>query len=124
MHNLLLEGALGMGEGLGGAAELHVAADVVAAGAAQLAALAGLADLEGDAVADAQRRDGRAHGRDQAGRLVAQRERLPHHNVPVAEVVVVVQVRAAEPRRLDGHAHVVRARRGQFPLFLAGGGRG
>lgn len=48
----LLQGTLKMREGLSGAAEVHTAADVIAAGETQLALLAGQADLEGDAVAD------------------------------------------------------------------------
>ena len=118
MGNLLLQGALGMGVGLGGAPELHLPADVVAALAAQLARLAGLADLEGHAVARLQRGDGRAHGGDDAGRLVAQRQGLPHEDVAVAEVAEVVQVRAAEAGRLDGHLDMVGAERGQHSFFL------
>lgn len=101
--DLLLEGALGVGEALCRGAEGHGAADVVAALGAQLALAAGEADLEGDVVAGLEPRHARAHGRHGAGGLVAQGHGLAHLDVAVAVVAVVVQVGAAEARRLDGH---------------------
>lgn len=68
----LLKRALGMRERLCGAAELHALADVVAARGAELAGLAGLADLEGDMVADGEVRDVRGDGGDDAAGLVAE----------------------------------------------------
>ena len=101
--DLLLEGALGVGEGLGRGAEGHLPADVVAALGAQLALAAGEADLEGDVVARFQSCHARAHRRHGPRRLVAQGHGLPHLDVAVAVVAVVVQVGAAETRRLDCH---------------------
>lgn len=94
--DLLLQGALGVGEGLGRTSELHAAADVVASGLAVLAGLAGLADLESDAVAGGQVSDAITDSDDGAAGLVAQSERLTDDDVAVAVVVVVVQVGAAE----------------------------
>ena len=101
--DLLLEGALGVGEALCRGAEGHLPADVVAALAAQLALAAGQADLEGDVVAGLEVRHARAHGCHGAGRLVAQGHGLAHLDVAVAVVAVVVQVGAAEACRLDCH---------------------
>jgi hypothetical protein len=49
---------------------------------------------------------------------VAQRQGLAHQDVAVAEVAKVVQVRAAEPGRLDGYLDVVGAEGGQLTSFL------
>lgn len=113
----LLQRALGMGEDLGRAAEAEGAADVVSPAAAVLAALARQADLEGDAVAGREARDGRADGDDGAARLVAQRQRLAHAHVAIAEVVEVVQVGAAEARRPHRDLHLVGAGRRQRALL-------
>ena len=118
MGDGLLESALGVGEGLGGAAEPHLAADVVAALEAERALAARLADLEGDLVADLEACDARADGGHDARRLVAERQGLPHQDVAVAEVVEVVQVRAAETRSLDGDLDLVGGGRGQLAFFL------
>ncbi len=80
MVDAVLQGALGVREGLGGAAERHARADAVAA-----------ASVPGGTPGP--------HRRHHARRLVAQRQRLPHRDVPVPVVPVVVQVRAAEARR-------------------------
>ena len=118
MGDSLLEGALGVGEGLGGAAEPHLAADVVAALEAEGALAARLADLEGDLVADLEGRDARADGGHDARRLVAERQGLPHQDVAVAEVVEVVQVRAAETRGLDGDLDLVGGGGRELAIFL------
>jgi hypothetical protein len=110
-----------MGVGLGGAPELHLSADVVPALLAELARFAGLADLEGYVVARPKRSDAGAHRGDDAGGLMAQRQGLAHQDVAVAEVTKVVQVRAAQARRLDGYLDVVGIERGQDPFFLCKG---
>lgn len=97
LHHHLLQRPLRVrGPALGRAAKLHAAADVVAAGGAELARAARQADLERDAVAGGERRDRGPDGLHDAGGLVAEGERLEHEDVAVAEVVVVVQVGAAE----------------------------
>jgi hypothetical protein len=88
----MLERALGMGEGLRRAAELHLPANVVPALQAELTALARLAHLEGHAITNLQRGDAGSDGSDNPGRFVAQSDRLPHQNVSVAVVVEVMQV--------------------------------
>lgn len=118
--DLLLEGALGVGEALCRGAEGHGAADVVAALGAQLALAAGEADLEGDVVAGLQVGHGRAHGGDGAGGLVAQGHGLAHLDVAVAVVAVVVQVGAAEARRLDCHQDFGGLEDRDGALFLGG----
>lgn len=119
----LLQGALGVGEGLGGTAEGHGAADVVAALAAQLARLAREADLEGDVVAGLQQvrlSHSGADGRDDAGRLVAQGQGLFDEDVAVAVVAEVVQVGTAEAGGLDGDEDVVGGEIGEGSFFLLG----
>ena len=49
---------------------------------------------------------------------MAQSQGLPHQDVAVAEVAKVVQVRAAEAGRLDGHLDIVGAERGKDSFFL------
>lgn len=123
--DLLLEGALGVGEALCRGAEGHLPADVVAALLAQLALAAGQADLEGHVVAGPEVCHGRAHRRHGPRRLVAQGHGLPHLDVAVAVVAVVVQVRAAEAGRLDGHQDLGGLEVWEGALFLAwvlGGG--
>lgn len=116
--DLLLEGALGVGEALCRGAEGHLPADVVAALGAQLALAAGQADLEGHVVAGLEVCHRRADGGDGAGRLVAQGHGLTHLDVAVAVVAVVVQVGAAEAGRLDGHQDFVRLEVWEGALFL------
>lgn len=91
----------------GGAAEAHVAADVVPADVAEGAPAAGQANLEGDAVAGPEALGVGPGGDHDAARLVAQRQRLLHQDVAVAVVREVVQVRAAQARRLDGDVDLV-----------------
>lgn len=104
MDDGVLEGALGVGKRFGRGAEGHGAADVVAAAGAEGAGGAGLADLEGDAVAwlEGGWRDAAADGGDDAGGFVAEGEGLAHEDVAVAVVRVVVQVGAAEAGGFDG----------------------
>ncbi len=107
-----------MGVCLGRAPEFHVPADIVPTPAAQLAAVAGLADLEGHMVAWLERRDVGAHGGDYAGGFMAKCQGLLHQDVAIAEVAKVVQVRAAQAGGLDGYLDVVGAEGRQSPLFL------
>lgn len=83
---------------LRGTAKPHALADVVAALEAALALLAGQPHFQGHAVADAEVRGGDfgAYAHDYAGGLVAEGERFATYDVAVAEVLVVVQVGAAE----------------------------
>lgn len=118
MVHALLQRALRMGKRLGRAAKLHTAADVVAAGRAVLAVLAGQADFERDAVASGEVLDISADGDDGAAGLVAEGEGLAHENVAVAVVVEVVQVGAAEAGGLDGDLDVVGRGGGEIALFL------
>jgi hypothetical protein len=86
------EGAVEMGEELGAAAELHVRADVVAAGAAEGAGAAGEADFEGDTVADLQACHVWSDGCDGARGFVAEAHGLAHDEVAIAAMIVVVKV--------------------------------
>ena len=79
-----------MGESLGGAAKLHLPANVVAAQLAELAAAAGLADLEGDVITYGKGRYRRPDGGHHAGGLVAQCKWLLNQDVPIPVVVEVV----------------------------------
>ncbi|KAI9163627.1 sorbitol dehydrogenase [Paramyrothecium foliicola] len=114
----LLQGALRVGEGLGRAAELHAPADVVPRLGAELARLARLADLEGDAVAGGEVGDAGADGDNGAAGLVAEGEGLADEDVAVAVVVEVVQVRAAEAGGLNGDLDLVGRGGGKLTLFL------
>lgn len=116
----LLEGTLGMRKGLCRGAEIHGAADVVAALGAVLAVLAGEADLEGDAVSGAQVGDGIADGDDGAAGLMAEGQRFADDDVAVAVVVEVVQVGAAEAGGLDGDLDLVAGRGGEVAVLLGG----
>ena len=81
---------------LGRAAKLHATADVVPPRGAELARAARQADLEGDTVAGGEAGDVGPDGLDDAGGFVAERQGLEDLDVAVAEVVVVVQIGAAE----------------------------
>lgn len=116
--DLLLQRSLGMGVCLGGATELHAAADVVTALSAVLAVLAGEADLEGDAVTSNEVGDGRTDCDDGATGLVAQGQGLADDDVAVAEVVEVVQVGATEAGGLDGDLDLIAGGRGKLSLLL------
>jgi hypothetical protein len=118
--DLLLKSALGMRVGLCRGAELHGAADVVAAGGAVLAALARKADLEGDAVTGGEVGHGRADSDDGAGGLVAEGQGLADDDVAVAEVVEVVKVGAAEAGSLDGDLDLIARGGGEVTLLLGG----
>lgn len=107
MVDSLLQRALGMGKGLGGAAKLHAAANVVAAAGAVLAVFAGQADLERDAVARLEIGHIGTGSDDGAAGLVAEGEGLADNDVAVAVVVKVVQVGAAETGGLDGDLDLV-----------------
>ena len=96
-----------MGEEPGRGAELHLSADVIAAAVAELALLAWDPRLERHAVADPERRDGRADGRDDSGRLVAEREGLSRQDISVPVVVEVVQVGTAEARGFHRNLGIV-----------------
>ncbi|EAU39285.1 sorbitol dehydrogenase [Aspergillus terreus NIH2624] len=88
----LHQGAVKMREDLRAAAELHVRADVVAAGLAVGAGATGQADLQSDAIAGLEAGDVGAYGGDDAGGLMAQTHGLAHDKVAIAAVRVVVQV--------------------------------
>lgn len=116
--DLLLQRSLGMRVCLGGAAELHATADVVAALSAVLAVLAGEADLEGDAVTSDEVGDGRTDSDDGAAGLVAQGQGLADDDVAVAEVVKIVQVGTTEAGGLDGDLDLIAGGRGKLSLLL------
>lgn len=107
-----------MRDRLGRTAELHAAADIVPPLVAVLAALAGKANLEGDAVAGPQGGDAIAGGEDGAAGLVAEGEGFADEDVAVAEVVEVVQVGAAEAGGLYGDLDFVAGRGGEVSCFL------
>lgn len=58
-------------------------------------------------IADTKVRDGRAERGHHTSRLVAHAQRLAHHDIAVAAVVVVVQIRAAETGAADGDLQFV-----------------
>ena len=90
----VLEGAVCVGEGLGGGAEAHGLAEVVAALGAEGAGVAHDAGLDGDALADDEALDAGADGGDDACGLVAEDERGLDGKVAVAPVYVVVNWRS------------------------------
>lgn len=121
LHHHLLQRPLRVRRpALGRAAKLHAAADVVAPRAAELARAARQADLERDAVAGGERRDLGPDGLHDAGGLVAEGQRLEHEDVAVAEVVVVVQVGAAEAGGGDLDEDGGGGERGDGAGFLGG----
>lgn len=81
-----------MRERLGRAPEFHLRADVVPSGEAERTLLAGLADLEGYMVTDLERGNVGAYRIDDPRGLMAQREGFADEDVPVPEMVEVVQV--------------------------------
>jgi len=91
VDDTVLQRPLRMRHCLGGAAELHFAADVVPARIAERARSAGEADFEGNAVAHLEG-GGRAGSDNDTARFVTQRQRLAHDDVPVPVVSEVVQV--------------------------------
>lgn len=120
----LLQRALEVRDGLGRAAEAHASANVVTALAAVFAALAGQADLNGNAVPRTQVRDCGARCDDSTAGLVAEGQGLTDEDVAIPEVVEVVQVGAAEAGGLDGNLHLVGSGRGEVSFLeteLAGG---
>lgn len=94
--NLLLQRSLHVRKRLGRAAKFHAFADVVSADLAVVASLARQANLERDAIAGLEVRDGGSHSDDCAAGFVAKRQRLADEDIAIAVVVVVVQIRAAE----------------------------
>lgn len=122
MRDRVLQGALGVREGLGRRPERHGLADVVAALGAERAGAAGQADLERDGVAGREVGDGGADGGHGAGGFVAEGEGLADLDVAVAEVREVVQVGAAEAggAYFDEDVGGGEGREGAF--FLGGNG--
>ncbi len=119
VHNQLLQRALGMRQvPLGGAPELHGAADVISAGDAEVTGLARLADFERHMVADLQPSGIRPDSSDNACGLVAEGKGLPHLDVAVTEVAEVVEVGPTQACGLDGDLDVARGEGGEGPLFL------
>lgn len=103
----LLQRSLHVRKRLGRASKLHASADVVPPAVAVLAAFARQANLEGDAIAWLEVRDSRSYGDDGAAGFVAQRQRLAHEDVAIAEVAKVVKVGATEAGGLDGDLDLV-----------------
>lgn len=98
MVDTLLKRPLKVRETLCRTAKLHLFADVVPSLSTTAAGVTGNAHFDGDAVTDLEvtvltRRS--PDGLDDAGRFVAECERLADQDVAVAVVVVVVQIRAA-----------------------------
>lgn len=118
MIDPLLQRPLHVRKGLGRAPELHAPADVVSPAVAKLAALARQADLERDPVARLEVRDARSHGNNGAAGFVAQRQRLAHEDVAIAEVAEVVQVRAAEASGLNSDLDFVCGGSWEAAFFL------
>lgn len=114
----LLQRSLHVRKRLGRASKLHASADVVPPAVAVLAAFARQANLERDPIARLDVRDARSHGDDGAARFVAQRQRLAHEDITIAEVAKVVQVGAAEASGLDGDLDLVRRGSWETALFL------
>jgi hypothetical protein len=105
-------------EGLCTAAEAHVRAEIVSVLQAQKALLAGDADLHGHAIAHFQRLHVRSDGRYDAGGLVAERHGLPHHEVAIAAVCVVMKVGTAETRGSNSDLDFCTGRGGYLTRFL------
>jgi hypothetical protein len=86
----LLEGAIEMGERLGGRAEAHALAEVVPAGGAEAAGVAHDAGLNRDALAGDDIAHARPYGGDDAGSLVTEDEWRLERKVAVTAVHIVV----------------------------------
>ena len=114
----LLERSLVMRHALGAAAEPHLLAEVVPPLAADAALAAGDTDLERDAVADLEPGHPRADGHNDAGRLVAERQRRARAQVPVGELLVVGHVGPAYARRPERDLQLAVSRRLEGPGFL------
>lgn len=100
-----------------GGGEAHLGTEVVVAREAGLAAAAGVAGLEGDAVAFAQSGYRLAHGHDGARTLVAQHHGVFDDKVANGAVVPVVHVGAADARVVYGYEDVMgRAELGYWPV--------
>lgn len=91
----LLQRSLRMRIRLGRAPKLHASADIVSAGSAVLAVLAGQTNFQGHTIPRRQVRHVGANGDNRSAGFMAQCERLADNDVAVSIVVEVVQVRAA-----------------------------
>lgn len=104
----------GQGAVVGGrGGEAHLGAQVVVAAEAGGAAAAGVAGLEGDAVAGLEGRHGGAGAHDGAGGLVAEDHGGAHDEVADAALLPVVHVGPADARVVHGHEDFVLALEGR-----------
>jgi hypothetical protein len=112
-----------MRERPGGAAKVHILADVIPPLGASGTPAAREADFQSHTVAnfEAVFRDFLSHRLHHTCRLVAQRKRLSDENVTISIVAVVMQVRAAEASSSNGDLELVRARGFECTAFLDGG---
>jgi hypothetical protein len=87
----------------------HALAEVIPALAADAALAAGDADLEGDAVADAEAGHLGPDGDDGAGRLVAERQRHAGAEVAIGKLLVVTDIGPADACCVDGNLKLADA---------------
>lgn len=118
MVDAILERALKVWEGLGGASEAHGLADVVTTFGAPGTCAAGQPDLQGDFVTDLKAHHLWADGDDRASRLMAERHGFLDEDISIAIVVVVVQIGPTEARSMDCHLQLARGWAGDGSAFL------
>lgn len=119
----LLQRALEVRHALRAAPEPHLLAEVVPAPPADAAPAARDAHLQGHAVPYLEPAHLGADGRHDAGRLVAERQGRAGAEVPVGELLVVGDVRAADARRPHGDLQLADARLLDDPGLLRVVGR-
>ena len=92
-----------MGVALGTASKAQLLAEVVPAFTADTTLPTCHSDLKGNPVANLEAAYLRANGDNFAGRLMPERQRVAGAEIPVGELFVVRDVRAADSRPLDGN---------------------
>lgn len=114
----LLESALVVRHGFCATAEPHFGAEVITAALTRPAVVARYANFERHSVIDSETRYLLANSDNNTSRFMAKREGSGNLQVTVAILVVVGNVAAADPGRLDLDLELVRARGVDGPGFL------
>jgi hypothetical protein len=115
----LAEHALHVRIDAGAAEKAHVAAKIVAAGAAVIAAAARMGRIDGDLHARRHRPHGIARAQHDARRLMTGDEGFADDEGPHAAMQEIVQVGSADARGAQPQLHLVRRQRRDFVRFQA-----